>query len=119
MTSPLERLTGPGGALVAEPSNATEFEGLVRSELARLKDAENKTLSLESRFDLAYNAAHALCLALRHHGFRPAKRYIVFQTLRATLCATERNTRALVTWTSALSPTSSPRHASLLRRSSS
>jgi hypothetical protein len=41
---------------------------------------------LESRFDLAYNAAHALCLAaLRWHGFRPANRYIVFQLLPHTL----------------------------------
>lgn len=44
--------------------------------------AWNTSLSLESRFDLAYNAAHALCLsALRQHGFRPAQRYIVFQVL--------------------------------------
>ena len=41
---------------------------------------------MESRFDLAYGAAHALCLAaLRHHGFRPSKRYIVFQVLPDTL----------------------------------
>jgi hypothetical protein len=41
---------------------------------------------LESRFDLAYNAAHGLCLAaLRWHGFRPANRYIVFQVLPHTL----------------------------------
>lgn len=41
---------------------------------------------MESRFDLAYNAAHALCLAaLRHAGYRSAKRYIVFQTLPHTL----------------------------------
>ena len=34
----------------------------------------------------AYSAAHALCLAaLRHHGFRPSKRYIVFQVLPDTL----------------------------------
>jgi hypothetical protein len=43
-------------------------------------------LSLEGRFDLAYNAAHALCLAaLRWHGYRPANRYIVFQVLPHTL----------------------------------
>src|SRR5579863_3487131 len=42
--------------------------------------------SLESRFDLAYNAAHARCLAaLRWHGYRPTNRYIVFQTLPHTL----------------------------------
>ena len=44
------------------------------------------TLSLESRFDLAYNAAHALCLAaLRRHGYRARHRYIVFQVLPHTL----------------------------------
>lgn len=41
---------------------------------------------MESRFDLAYNAAHALCLAaLRHAGYRAANRYIVFQVLPHTL----------------------------------
>lgn len=45
-----------------------------------------KANSLEGRFDLAYNAAHALCLAaLRHHGYRPHNRYIVFQVLPHTL----------------------------------
>src|SRR5713226_9042880 len=72
--SPLERLAGPGNVLAKEPPDAKEFAGLVRSGLARLKDAENETNSLDSRFDLAYSAAHALCLAaLRHHGFRTAE----------------------------------------------
>src|SRR5687767_836860 len=54
--------------------------------MARLTDGENDANSLESRFDLAYGAAHALCLAaLRHHGYRPSKRYIVFQVLPDTL----------------------------------
>jgi hypothetical protein len=45
-----------------------------------------RRISLESRFDLAYNAAHAFCLAaLRHAGYRPLKRYIVFQALPHTL----------------------------------
>jgi hypothetical protein len=84
--SPLERLSGPGNVLANEPPDAREFDGLVRSGLARLKDAENAANSLESRFDLAYGAAHALCLAaLRHHGFRPSKRYIVFPVLPDTL----------------------------------
>ena len=84
--SPLERLAGPGNVLAKEPPDAKEFAGLVRSGLARLKDAENDTNSLDGRFDLAYSAAHALCLAaLRHHGFRPSKRYIVFQVLPDTL----------------------------------
>ena len=48
----------------------------------RLADAKRDANSLESRFDLAYNAAHALCLAaLRRAGYRATKRYIVFQVL--------------------------------------
>ena len=54
--------------------------------MARLKDAENASNSLEGRFDLAYNAADSLCLAaLRHRGYRPGNRYIVFQVLPHTL----------------------------------
>ena len=84
--SPLDRLVGPGNVLGKEAPDAKEFDGLVRSGVARVKDAENEKNSLESRFDLAYGAAHALCLAaLRHHGFRPSKRYIVFQVLPDTL----------------------------------
>jgi hypothetical protein len=84
--SPLDRLAGPGNVLAKEAPDAKEFDGLVHSGLARLKDAENGANSLESRFDLAYGAAHALCLAaLRDHGFRPSKRYIVFQVLPDTL----------------------------------
>jgi hypothetical protein len=86
MTSPLERLAGPGKALVAEPPDRKEFAGLKRSALPRLADAGNAANSLESRFDLVYNAAHALALAaLRYHGFRPSNRYIVFQVLPHTL----------------------------------
>jgi hypothetical protein len=86
MTSPLELLAGPGKALVAEPPDRKEFAGLTRPALARLKDAANTTNSLESRFDLVYNAAHALALAaLRYRGFRPSNRYIVFQVLQHTL----------------------------------
>lgn len=82
----LDRLVGIG-VLHAEPRAADEFAGLVRSGLARLRDGGNGTLAMESRFDLAYNAAHALCLAaLRWHGYRPAnKRYVVFQALPDTL----------------------------------
>jgi hypothetical protein len=84
--SPLDRLAGPGNVLSKEAPDAKEFVGLMRSGLARLRDAENASLSLDSRFDLAYSAAHALCLAaLRHHGYRPSKRYIVFQVLPDTL----------------------------------
>lgn len=86
MSSPLENLSGPGKPLAAEPPDDAEIAGLLRSGRARLADAHNASLSLESRFDLAYNAAHALCLAaLRQHGYRARHRYIVFQVLPHTL----------------------------------
>ena len=86
MTSALERLTGPDKPLVAEPPEETEIAGLLRSARARLADAGNPALSLESRFDLAYNAAHAMSLAvLRRCGYRARHRYIVFQVLPHTL----------------------------------
>ncbi len=72
--------------LKIESPSQTEFDGLVRSGSARLKDATLSTLSLDSRFDLAYNAAHALSLAaLRWHGFRSEHRYTVFQCLQHTV----------------------------------
>ena len=86
MPSAFENLSGPGKPLKAEPPDAKEFAGLKRSGLARLKDAGTASLSLESRFDLGYNAAHALCFAaLRWHGYRSSNRYIVFQLLPDTL----------------------------------
>lgn len=86
MTSPLERLAGPAKDLYAEPADAKEFISLRDSGLTRLADASVAGLSLESRFDLAYNAAHALCLAaLRWHGYRSHNRYLVFQVLPHTL----------------------------------
>ena len=84
MNSQLERLVGT--LLATEPPDAKEFAGLKASGLARLKDAGNTANSLAGRFDLAYNAAHALSLAaLRYLGYRPSKRYIVFQVLPHTL----------------------------------
>jgi hypothetical protein len=86
MTSALEGLAGRGKSLSAEAPDAREFAGLKRAGLARLKDAGNRGNSLEGRFDLAYNAAHALCsAALRYRGFRAANRYTVFQVLPHTL----------------------------------
>lgn len=84
--SALENLAGPRGALVAEAVDPNELTGLLQSGRVRLADAAQATLSQESRFDLAYNAAHALCLAaLRWWGYRPRQRYIVFQVLPHTL----------------------------------
>lgn len=74
------------GQLKLEPFDQKEFEGLVNSAKARLKDANNQTLAPESRFDLAYNAAHGFALAaLRYFGYRTDKRFIVFQVLPFTL----------------------------------
>ena len=74
------------GKLKTEPAEQAEFEGLCRSGSVRLKDAGNLTNSIEGRFDLAYNAAHALSLAaLRWHGYRSENRYLVFQSLTRTL----------------------------------
>lgn len=85
MTSPLDNLAA-AGQLHPEPADPREYGGLIRSGRTRLADARNASLSLESRFDLAYNAAHALCLAaLRRSGFRPSNRYVVFQVLPRTL----------------------------------
>jgi hypothetical protein len=74
------------GELKEEPPNQKELEGLIRSGFRRLDDAERAELNLESRFDLAYNAAHALALAaLRFHGYRSESRYLVFQCLQHTV----------------------------------
>ena len=82
--------------LKAEPVARAEFEGLLRSGLRRLQDAENSTLNLESRFDLAYNAAHALALsALRWYGYRSENRYLVFQCLVHTVDLSSEQWRVL------------------------
>lgn len=57
--------------LKPESPSEKDISGLIKSGLARLKDSKNESLSIESRFDLAYNAAHALSLAaLRKAGYR-------------------------------------------------
>lgn len=74
------------GKLKVEPPDARERAGLLRSASVRLLDARQPMLSLESRFDLAYNAAHAAALsALRANGYRSENRYLVFQCLEHTL----------------------------------
>lgn len=74
------------GQLKREPPSTAEIAALRHSGEARLADAARTDLSFEGRFDLAYNAAHALSLAaLRQAGYRGESRYIVFQTLPHTL----------------------------------
>lgn len=82
---PLDKLVSTG-LLKHEPPSRDEIVGLLRTGAIRLEDALKTTNAAESRFDLSYNAAHAIALAaLRIHGFRAAKRYIVFQALPHTL----------------------------------
>ncbi len=84
------------GLLKTEASTRDEVWGLIRSGTARLADAKNAELSPESRFDLAYNAAHALSLAaLRKAGFRAKNRYLVFQCLEHTVGLPNENWRVL------------------------
>ena len=73
------------GHLKQEPFIQAEFNGLVTTAKRKLVDAKNTLLSADSRFDLAYNAAHALSLAaLRACGYRSENRYVVFQLLEVT-----------------------------------
>lgn len=84
-SKPLDNLVAIG-TLKREPRDQNEFQGLVDSGRKKLADANKDDLSSESRFDLAYNAAHAFALAaMRWHGYRPNKqRFVVFQSLPHT-----------------------------------
>lgn len=85
------------GELNEEPVDKKEFEGLVASASDRLNDVLNGDLSHASRFDLTYNAAHALALAaLRYLGYRSDKRYLVFQCLPHTLSLSKSKTRIFI-----------------------
>ena len=82
--------------LKAEPPDRKECDGLMRSARDRLRDAGNPQLAFASRFDLAYNAAHAIALtALRLRGYRSDKRYLVFQCLIHTVDANKVQVRLL------------------------
>jgi hypothetical protein len=68
--------------LKAEPVAQSEIDGLVRSGKSRLRDAQTESLSLDGRFDLAYNAAHAFSLAaLRWHRYRSENRYALVEAI--------------------------------------
>lgn len=87
MTSALENLMKVSkGGLKAEAPSQSEIDGLIRSAKRKRQDAAIPGLGEESRFDLLYNAAHALALAaLRRHGYRSENRYLVFQALAHTV----------------------------------
>jgi hypothetical protein len=95
MASELDNLAKTG-RLKGEPTDEKELAALIQSGEARLKDAANRDLSLESRFDLAYNVAHSLALAaLRFRGYRSDKRYLVFEVLVHTVNLAPENCRVL------------------------
>ena len=97
MPSPLDNLVTVG-KLKTELPVQQEIDGLLRSGSVRIADAQRETNSLESRFDLAYNAAHAFSLAaLRHRGYRSDNRYIVFQALPHTVGLSNAEWRVLDT----------------------
>jgi hypothetical protein len=74
--------------LKLEPARRSEFEGMVRSARTHLRDAQKQDLDPDSRFDLAYGAAHRLAsAALRYEGYRSEDRITVFQTLVHTIGA--------------------------------
>ncbi len=97
MTSSLENLAKIG-QLKKEPPDRDEIAGLLQAGRNKLKDARNASNSFDSRFDLAYNAAHAISLAaLRRRGYRSENRYLVFQALPHTLGIADAEWRVLAT----------------------
>jgi len=84
------------GQVKSEPCAQSEFDGLLRAGSTAMADARNAALAPQSRFALAYNAAHAFALAaVRWHGYRSHNRYIVFQALPHTLGLEAQITRVL------------------------
>ena len=65
----------------------TEFTQLIERAKMLHTDSKRCELSIQSRFQLAYEASFALALAaLRWHGYRPSSnRYVVFQALSHTI----------------------------------
>jgi len=93
MAAELDSLVG-SGLLKREPPSDAELRQFIAHARHALADAALPGISPSGRFDLAYNAAHALSLAaLRANGYRPGDgrghRAIVFQSLVHTLDAPE------------------------------
>ncbi len=84
----LENLIGKG--LQSEPSDKEEIQRLRRKIETKLDDAANTQISLDSRFDIAYEALLQIGLtALRANGLRPNSRgghhAMALQTLDSTI----------------------------------
>lgn len=94
--SPLENLVAIGKLRVAAHS-AGEIGTLIRRSVGLLRDAQVKRLALESRFSLAYGAAHGLALAaLWRCGYRSDDRQTVFAALAHTTRLSHGSQRVLV-----------------------
>jgi hypothetical protein len=84
------------GQVKSEPCGQSEFDGLQGAARVSIADARNEALAPQSRFALAYSAAHAFALAaFRWHGYRSHNRYIVFQAVPHTLGLGNQITRVL------------------------
>lgn len=84
----LENLIGKG--LQQEPASPEELCRFLNKIATKLADAQSETLSLDSRFDLAYEALLQIGLAaLRANGYRPDSRgghhLLALQTLNTTI----------------------------------
>jgi hypothetical protein len=94
----LENLLGKG--LQQEPSNAKEIHRFLAKVTTKLADAQSRHVSLDSRFDLAYEALLQIGLvALRANGLRPDSRgghhQLALQTLNATIAYPREKLRLL------------------------
>jgi hypothetical protein len=86
MTSSLLERLARSSALLAEPSTPREVETLLCIAKNLLVDSKRTEISSESRFRLAYDAAHAYAsIALRLHGYRAENRHLVFRSLEQTV----------------------------------
>ena len=84
----LENLIGKG--LQQESASPEELRRFLNKIATKLADAQSETLSLDSRFDLAYEALLQIGLAaLRANGYRPDSRgghhLLALQTLNTTI----------------------------------
>ena len=85
------------GAIKPAAADPQETATLIATGDAKLLDAGNTALTTESRFDLAYGAAHAFAVAaLRRAGYRSEHRVTVFQTTAHTLATPNTTIRVLL-----------------------
>ena len=94
----LENLIGKG--LQREATNAAEIRRFLDKIALKLADARNEQISLDTRFDIAYEAVLQIGLAaLRANGVRPDSRgghhILALQTLNTTIAYPTKNLRLL------------------------